>query len=441
MSDASREAPLVLDWITKAIVISASVTVLTRDSFGFVSYVEVVTFEPGSQLLRLETETFDFCRRLKSICIAASVEFIGGNCFCAADDGMRRLFSPAPGLETVTFEPGSKLREIEPDAFDRCDSLKRLQIPASVEKMTGGSFPDSGDCHIEIEPGNRYFGWVGDFVMNLSHPDLLRYYGTGSEITISDEIEKIDDCCFRFRHSIDFVRFGSLPRLSSIGILAFADCTNLKSISIPASVESLGDLCFRRCESLQIVSFCAGSKLQSIPHGAFQWCHSLESIILPSSVKTLGVRCFDLCEKLRDSPLPLDSEVIRIEESAFVGCRGLTSMILPPSLEFVGIESFALCRSISRFTFVSPSHLRELLDIPSELSGAISIPDSVEILSFVGSLVPRQCQRTLKFGCDSRLTQISAKSPFASVRCRSFVQVSSGSLKIFRMKMEFAGGV
>jgi hypothetical protein len=55
------------------------------------------------------------------------------------------------GQEAVTFEPGSKLRELESDAFANCDFLKRLRIPGSVEKMTGASLPDIAKSKSRIQ--------------------------------------------------------------------------------------------------------------------------------------------------------------------------------------------------------------------------------------------------------------------------------------------------
>jgi hypothetical protein len=57
-------------------------------------------------------------------------------------------------------------------------------------------------------------------------------------------------------------------------------------------------------------------------------------------------------------------------------------MTLPSSVESVGLLSFIYCRALSSLSFASPSHLRELLDLPPWLSGLVSIPDSVEVLSF-----------------------------------------------------------
>jgi hypothetical protein len=59
----------------------------------------------------------------------------------------------------------------------------------------------------------------------------------------------------------------------------------------------------------------------------------------------------------------------------------LTSMVLPSSVEASGDECFIGSDSLSSLAFSSPSRLRELLDLPLQLSGFVSIPDSVEILS------------------------------------------------------------
>jgi hypothetical protein len=115
-------------------------------------------------------------------------------------------------------------------------------------------------------------------------------------------------------------------------------------------------------------------------------------------------------------------------------------MFLPASLEFVGEFCFAGCASLSSFTFGSPAHLRELLSIPSLLSGLVSIPDSVEVIS-VFDTVPRSVPLVLGFGIESKLNEIRtpAKAPAGSslIQPRIFPQFSSRSLKKFRVRMEF----
>jgi hypothetical protein len=67
-------------------------------------------FESGSQLTRFESWTFGCLTSLKSICVPASVEFIGEDCFVGR-------WSSSTSLRQVRFEAGSKLREIEAGHF------------------------------------------------------------------------------------------------------------------------------------------------------------------------------------------------------------------------------------------------------------------------------------------------------------------------------------
>jgi hypothetical protein len=180
--------------------------------------------------------------------------------------------------------------------------------------------------------------------------------------------------------------------------------------------------------------------LDFVGNQAFGRCEALNSIILPSSVKTLGWGCFTDCGSLSNSPLPADSEVLRIEGWAFSGCSALKSMVLPSSTEFVGECCFVGCHSLSRLTFASPCHLRELLDLPLVLTGVVSIPNSVESVMFHESAPPR-LERTLTFGRDSKLAKLRSLPIRGLFPSRSFLQVSSRILKLFRADFEFDGGV
>jgi hypothetical protein len=99
-----------------------------------------------------------------------------------------------------------------------------------------------------------------------------------------------------------------------------------------------------------------------------------------------------------------------------------------------------MCFSIVHLEFASPSHLRELLDLPPKLRGFLAIPDSVEILAFSRRLTFLEFL-TLTFGSDSKVTEIRERFPTESAPGRLFMHVSSRSLKRFRAKLEFNMGV
>jgi hypothetical protein len=299
----------------------------------------------------------------------------------------------------------------------------------------------------------------------MDHTDhvIVRYCGTATEVGIPEQIERIGDFSFAGCDSITSVRFESVSKLSSIGREAFWHCRHLTTIAIPSPVQFLGERCFRGCSLLETVSFCAGSRLDCVPEGAFADCYLLESITLPLSVKRVGDRCFFSCSKLVNSPFPPNSELVAVGDNAFECCSSLAAMVLPSSVEFVGDGAFACClslesmflpssveyvgafcfetsHSLSHLTFSAPSHIRELLDLPPELSGLVSIPDSVEVLSFYRNY-KGSCEWTLSFGIDSRLREIRPASASGLVPAheigRSFLQVSTRSLKFLRANLEF----
>jgi hypothetical protein len=152
----------------------------------------------------LEKETFCHCPSLKSICIAASVEFIDRHCFIAHSLG----YWSNSGLETVTFEAGSHLLEIAVRTFAGCFSLKHICVPASVQKMNADSFPDYLFSVIGFERGNPYFAIEGDFVLEFTDHDLITYTMTKSEVAIPDEISMIGQSSFVHCTSIRSVIFG-----------------------------------------------------------------------------------------------------------------------------------------------------------------------------------------------------------------------------------------
>jgi hypothetical protein len=204
-------------------------------------------------------------------------------------------------------------------------------------------------------------------------------------------------------------------------------------------VKFIGDRCFQICAALQTVSFDLDSKLSAIGIEVFSHCVALKSISLPSTLQVIGEGCFWYCLKLHAVNFAPDSKLVRIEKSAFNQCSALQSIILPASVEFVGENCFADCRSLSTLTFSSPSHLRELLDLPPLWKDLQEIPDSVEVLGFpeypnaAGTPMSQPCESILNFGRESRLAKIARSNGWRW----SFLRASSRSLIAVRSNLEF----
>jgi hypothetical protein len=83
----------------------------------------------------------------------------------------------------------------------------------------------------------------------------------------------------------------------TLGENAFADCTKLKTVTIPNRVASIGSAAFYGCASLTTLAL--GSGVTSIGDDAFYGCSSLVTVTIPCSVTNLGETAFESCTGLK----------------------------------------------------------------------------------------------------------------------------------------------
>ena len=79
---------------------------------------------------------------------------------------------------------------------------------------------------------------------------------------------------------------GTTYSVTSIGFVAFRNCSSLTSVTIPNSVTSIEDYAFRGCSSLASIEFPAS--LEYFDLGVINGCTGLLSIKIPSSVLSYG---------------------------------------------------------------------------------------------------------------------------------------------------------
>ncbi len=151
---------------------------------------------------------------------------------------------------------------------------------------------------------------------------------------------------------------GAVYNVTSIESNAFANCTELTSLTIPNSITNIGNKIVTGCSNLVSIvleegnptydsrencnaiietasnRLTMGCKVTKIPNGittigisAFQSCVDLTSISIPSSVTTIEKSAFQGCVSLTSISIP--NSVTTIGESAFQDCTGLTSIIIP----------------------------------------------------------------------------------------------------------------
>ena len=196
-------------------------TNLTSVTFGRNSNLKIIKGGYDTHYEHINYGAFTDCTALKSIEIPASVETIDVSAFLGCSQ-----------LKTVSFESNSKLKEIggasmqyPHGAFTDCITLSAIEIPTSVTKIGAAAF----------------YGCSNLQQITFEKPSMLNSLNEGGANS------------FAMGHS-----YG-----------AFAKCTSLITIEIPASIERLHNPMFSGCSNLTTISFEKRSKLKYISSDIF----------------------------------------------------------------------------------------------------------------------------------------------------------------------------
>ena len=288
----------------------------------------------------IESNAFWLCIGLTSVTIPGSVEYISDGAFYGCE-----------GLTSVIISEGVKVID---GAFSRCDGLTSVTIPASVTRLIGNPFVFCSNLEeILVEEGNKHYcsegGVVYDFYKTtlIACPGAIKEYNFPSTVMIIDG-EAFDGCnsltsitipaseisipynIFGYCKNLEeiLVEDGNKQYCSENGVLYDIDKTTLiacpgatKECNIPKSVTIIGGLAFCNCSDMTSITI--PSNVKSIDTRAFE-CSGLNSVTIPEGVESIGYGAFNVCRSLTSVIIP--ESVTEIGECAFWECISLDSV-------------------------------------------------------------------------------------------------------------------
>ena len=280
-----------------------------------------------------------------------------------------------------------------------------------------------------------------------------------TSIEIPASVETIGDSAFMGCSKLATVTFEKGSQLKTIGGRygsgAFANCTALTAIEIPASVETIEATAFKRCSSLATVTFEKGSQLKTIGgeyssssyYGAFSDCSSLTSIEIPASVETIKASAFKGCSSLATVTFENGSQLKTIEggypsSGTFADCTALTSIEIPASVETIEAAAFKGCSSLATVTFEKGSQLKTIGGGGSSYYGAFGqLKNLMTVDMSACTQVKTIGESAFDGDSELRLFKIGTETPptcgrdaFSGINPYSVLKVPSGCADAYKAK-------
>jgi hypothetical protein len=172
----------------------------------------------------------------------------------------------------------------------------------------------------------------------LSEPQSLDVRKTVAipETVAGTNVRAVAGGTFNASHWLQSVRIPA--SVTQIGMNAFANCSNLVSVTIEHDGKSFGlsrinRFAFGNCVSLVDINLTNAIHLSMIDRGAFSGCKSLKFIALPECCRRLDEFVFRGCENLREVMLPVTVE--EVPGSAFIECVRLREIKIAPGGNFL----------------------------------------------------------------------------------------------------------
>lgn len=238
-------------------------------------------------------------------------------------------------LKKVTV--GEGLTSVKTYAFYQCTKLKDINLTTNHEIQTSAMYGTPWlDAHTD------------EFV--IYGGNLIDYNGAGGDVVVPDGVKRIYGHAFADKSNITSV---TIPDSCEWVVGAvFMNCSSLESLSIPSSVISFGgERLFEGCTSLhtlelpgvlEIVPWAFRDttsitevhmpNVQIIGYEAFKNCAGLTRFETAAQIIAYG--CFSDCKNLRE--LVFLDGVQKLDDDFFKNCPALERIVLPSTVTAIG---------------------------------------------------------------------------------------------------------
>lgn len=317
------------------------------------------------------------------IVIPASVTTIEANAFqnCAQLQKVTFL-APEAGATVVPLSIGDK-------AFTGCKNLTEITIPArfvSFDVTDAGEITSFNGCtsleNVFVEAGNAYFTNPTDKTgVLLDTQGKLVYVPNATEgaYTIPAGVYTVGAYAFAQAKGVSEV---TIPAwVTAVDGYAFYKVTALTKVTFAATqgfdnAVTIGQHAFDGCALLNSVVYQPGSKVTEFGAYAFANCTSLPTLTIPATVTTVGNNVFDGCAGANNAVIEDADNTLTFGTSVFANCSNLRDVTIPARVTALPEGAFAGCSSL-RNVFVNQDN-----EVLKDIDGVLFTKDGKKLLFF-----------------------------------------------------------
>ena len=212
-------------------------------------------------------------------------------------------------------------------AFEDIHNDGPLTFPSSIQVISDYGFFEYGmidnnfifpeDCALHTIGS---YGFTYNRKLQINFPKNLKTIGSYF-------------CSYNQNVAIDI----SETQIETIPEYAFADCSALHQLKMPATLKHIEAYAFTNCNNLSTVEF-LGTELLTLGTGAFKDSPTLHYITIPEGVTNIENDTFSGCGNLDEVVLP--DSVTTIGDNAFKGCVTIHTLVIPPNVNYISNSSF-----------------------------------------------------------------------------------------------------
>ena len=255
----------------ESITLPAGTKNLVEGMFRGCTSLKSVNLQELTQLTEIPGLAFENTA-LTSVTLPATITAVRTRAFFGCKDG-----NGSPTLKSITLNEG--LKSIGDDAFYYA-GITTLKLPNSLTELEPGAFEGCESLTSITWPNN---------------PDFTTVTGFGYCTALPDSI------------------LTTLPAsVTALGDYAFEACA-FTTIALPATLESIGQMAFFNCA--QVTSITLPEQLKTIGVSAFEYCGKVSAITVPASATAIEKGAFALgSEFLELTVLGPDVELVFSED-------------------------------------------------------------------------------------------------------------------------------